>query len=316
MWSPTVLWRRIRAWRRLRFTRAGALFTAGTLAVGFAGISTGNNLLYLLLGAMLGAVGVSGWTSERNLRALRVVRDLPAGVPVGRDFRLRYRVTNEKRGRPSVAVEVREPGLAGVAFVACLEPGETVAVSAAARFERRGVRPLEVLTLSTAFPFGLFVKERDVPLPGEVVVWPRSDRRVPDPAVPAAGSAGTISAVGAGGAPQRGEYRGLREFRFGDDARDIHWRRSARFRVPVVREYEPEAGPPLEVTVDVERPAGDAAESALEEAASLCARAVRQGRTFALDAGRWQVEAGRGPAHLRRALDALARVEFTPTEER
>ena len=51
-------WARIRAWRRIRFTSGGVVFTLGTTAVGFAAMNTGNNLLYLLLGAMLGFIAV------------------------------------------------------------------------------------------------------------------------------------------------------------------------------------------------------------------------------------------------------------------
>ncbi|MGB1780177.1 MAG: hypothetical protein ACPHQP_11530, partial [Longimicrobiales bacterium] len=67
-------WARIRAWRRIRFTSGGVVFTVGTTAVGFAAMNTGNNLLYLLLGAMLGFIAVSGWLSEQAIRGLRVER--------------------------------------------------------------------------------------------------------------------------------------------------------------------------------------------------------------------------------------------------
>ena len=37
--------------------------------IGYAAVNTGNNLLYLLLGAMLGFITLSGWLSERVLHA-------------------------------------------------------------------------------------------------------------------------------------------------------------------------------------------------------------------------------------------------------
>lgn len=311
-WSAAAAegWKRLRAWRRIRFTRAGVLFTLGALGVGFAAINTGNNLLYLLLGAMLGAMAVSGWLSEQTLRGLHITRTVPAGVPVERDFRIRYRVTNGKRWIPSLAVELREPGLPGLAFLSHLGPGETRGTNSAERFVRRGVYPLEVLTLATDFPFGLFRKERDVPLPGELVVWPRTDRPVPDGALGAGQDPAPASASAHASAGPRGEFRSLREYRSGDDARDIHWRTSARLRQPVVREYEREAGRAVWVVLDTSHPPGDAAEAAVETAASLCARAARGARTFGLSAGPHLVEPGAGEAHLERALDALARVDF------
>lgn len=278
--------------------------------MGLAAINTGNNLLYLLLGSMLGVMAVSGWASEQALRNLRVVRSVPSGVPVERDFRLRYQVANDKRRFPSFAVEFREPGLPGAAFLSHVPAGEARGTHATQRFVRRGVYPLEVLTLATEFPFGLFRKERDVPLPGELVVWPRTDRPVPEGALGAGRdpSFHAVSPMAAAG--PRGEFRSLREYRSGDDARDIHWRTSARLREPVVREYERDAGEAVWVVLDTAHPPGDRAEAAVEVAASLCARAARAGRTFALAAGPHTVEPGMGEAHLERALDALARVDF------
>src|SRR5262249_28493688 len=79
----------IRRWfrppRRLKFSRAGWLFTGGTLVLGLAAIGTGNNLLYLVLGAMLGFITLSGWLSEQMIRRLEVrrrpVRGFTAGQP-------------------------------------------------------------------------------------------------------------------------------------------------------------------------------------------------------------------------------------------
>lgn len=278
--------------------------------MGFAAVNTGNNLLYLLLGAMLGAMAVSGWLSEQTLRRLHIVRSLPAGVPVEREFRLRYRVTNRKRWLPSFAVELKEPELPGLAFLPRVGAGETREAHATDRFVRRGVYPLEELTLATEFPFGLFRKERDVRLPGELVVWPRTDRNVPEGLWAAGDDPTWVASSRHAAAGPRGEFRSLREYRLGDDARDIHWRTSARLRQPVVREYERDSGEATWIVLDTGHPPGEAAESAVEIAASLCARAARGGRTFALSAGPYQVTPGSGEIQLERALDALARVEF------
>ena len=72
---------RFRVRRRLRYTRGGVLFTVGALTVGFAAVNTGNNLLYLLLGAVLGFIALSGWLSEQALRGLEVRRVVPEASP-------------------------------------------------------------------------------------------------------------------------------------------------------------------------------------------------------------------------------------------
>lgn len=278
--------------------------------MGLAAINTGNNLLYLLLGAMLGAMAVSGWLSEQTLRSLRISRRLPTGVPVDREFRIRYEVTNRKRWLASFAVELSEGGLPGLALVPRVGPGETKPAHATNAFVQRGVYPLEALTLSTDFPFGLFRKQRDVSLPGEIIVWPRTDRVVSEQLLgPGHDPSITTPSPHAAAGP-RGEFRSLREYRSGDDARDIHWRTSARLRRPVVREYERDAGDATWILLDASADPGPQAEIAVEIAASLCARAAHRRRPFALSAGPYLIEPGTGEAHLERALSALARVDF------
>ena len=136
--------KRVRRWfrapRRLRFTRAGWLFTAGALAIGIAAIPTGNNLLFLLLGSMLGFIAVSGWLSEQSIQRLRIERRVPRGVTAGKPFRIGYRVRNGKRRMPSLAVELREPQLgAGVspharsAWLSSLAPGAATTLRAGDR---------------------------------------------------------------------------------------------------------------------------------------------------------------------------------------
>jgi uncharacterized protein (DUF58 family) len=303
------LWKRIRGWRRIRFTGGGVAFTIGVCAVGFAAVNAGNNLLHLMLGAMLGLIVVSGWMSERMIRDLEVEREIPRGVTAGQEFRIGYRVHNRRKRLASVAVEVGEESLAEKAFLIRLAAGESTQLRSYHRAARRGVYPLETVTLSTGFPFGLFIKERDVTIPGELIVWPRSDRPVrPPKSVGRRRSTATeLSAPGS-----RGEYRSLREYRVGDDARDIHWKSSARLRAPVVREYDTDSAEDFWICLDTAGRPGEAAEDLVEIAASLAARAVREGRRFGLVLNGPVLLPSGGARHLETALDLLARVEFSP----
>ena len=302
-------WRRLRGWRRLHFNAGGIILTAGAVAVGFAAVNTGNNLLHLLLGATLGMIAVSGWFSERTIRYVEVERETPRGVTVGQEVRIVYNVRS--RGRyPIVAVEISEEGLPEKAFLARIEPGDSATVRSYNRFVRRGVYPLRAVTLSTSFPFGLFVKERDLPLPGELVIWPRTDRPVRAPV--AAGSPSASRPYNAAGPGMRGDYRAMHEYRPGEDARDIHWRTSARLRTPVVREYEAEGNDELWICLDTRGEPGDDAEALVEIAASLAASAAKEGRRFGLVADGRVVMAASGPGHLELILDQLARIDFRP----
>lgn len=295
--------------RRLRYTRGGVLFTVGALTVGFAALNTGNNLLYLLLGAVLGFIALSGWLSEQALRGLEVRRVVPRGIIVGRPARLSYEVTNRKRRAPSFALEITESGLPGLAFAACVPARGVATAKHEVQFVQRGVFPLETLTVSTSFPFGLFRKEGDRVLVDELVIWPRSDREVREP-VAASGRARRegVASVGTPGA--RGEYRGLHVYRPGDDPKDIHWRTSARFGSPVVREYDRDEMSAVWICLDTADDPGLLAEWCVEAAASLAARALANGRRVGLDSPQRTVPPASGPGQLEQILDALARVDF------
>jgi uncharacterized protein (DUF58 family) len=166
------------------------------------------------------------------------------------------------------------------------------------------------VTISTSFPFGLFEKSRDLPLKGELVVWPRSDRRVRTPS-PGSGRMARAGSLTVGNAGMRGEYRGLRNYRPGDDPRDIHWRTTARLGQPVVREYEQGDTRTLWLCLDTRGRPGERAEAAIEIVASLAAMAFRDGRRFGLSTRDHTIEAGLGPGQLERVLGALARADFS-----
>jgi uncharacterized protein (DUF58 family) len=242
------------------------------------------------------------------LRRLEVKRRV-ARATAGEPARITYAVRNGNRRLPAFSVEAGEERSPARGWIAVIDPGQTAAGRAETVWPARGVYPLETLTLSTSFPFGLFVKERDVDVPGEAVVWPRADRRVREPR-PAGQRVRRSGEAFAGNAGARGEYRGLRPYRPGDDPRDVHWKTTARVGHPVVREYERDRSRALWLCLDLRAAEGEAAETAVEIAASLAAAAARRGDAFGLATQDGRVRPGAGGAQLERVLDALARARF------
>src|ERR1700757_2156364 len=51
-------------------TRAGIIYVIGTLLIGIAALNTGNNLLYIVVAAMLAAIAVSGYVYALVFRYL------------------------------------------------------------------------------------------------------------------------------------------------------------------------------------------------------------------------------------------------------
>ncbi len=300
--------------RRLRFTRGGLFFSLGALAVGAAAVHSGNNLLFLLLGAMVGMIALNGFVSERMLRGLRVTRVVPAGSPLQVPYPLVYHLANNKTRLPSLAISLRERGLDVHAFSLSISAGAQDTARCEVEFVKRGVYALDRLRIETSFPFGLFTKERRVSLPGELVIWPRTDRPTPDPFSAPGGKPSHTALATAGRPGARGEFESLREFRAGDDLRDVHWRSTARVGTPVVRTYLDDASESRWLVVDVQDTDASSVERALENLASVATRYAREGRSYGLIAGKTRVFPSTGNAHLEAVLDVLARVDVGPDE--
>jgi uncharacterized protein (DUF58 family) len=247
--------------RTFRFTREGKVFLALTLGAGLAAVNTGNNLLYLVLGLMLSTLVVSGILSEQALRGVRLRRRPPRRAFEGEPCLVEIALENRKRRLPSHSLAVRAVGGKGPALVHFLKvrPGEEVV--RAHRFvpPRRGPVELGDLHLFTRFPFGLVEKGRKVATGDTLLAYPGLVPVADAP--PAAAADRTESAsdgIGSGS-----EVAGIREYRAGDEARVIHWGRTASLGRMVVRERHRDAVARLVLHVD---PSGSDADATWREA--------------------------------------------------
>ena len=87
-------------------TRAGILYVVATLLIGIAALNTGNNLLYIIVAAMLAAILVSGVVSAVILRELELDVRLPQHVFAGRPVVGRILLRNPRRRLPSFSIHV------------------------------------------------------------------------------------------------------------------------------------------------------------------------------------------------------------------
>lgn len=302
-------------WKRtLHPTGAGAVFTAGSLAVGLAAVNTGNNLLFLLLGSMLGVLVAGGWLSEQLLKELQVRRSTPRGCHANEEGVLRYTVVNHSSWVPGIGVQINEVGLAAEGWLGGIPPEATREVLAAVQPTGRGVHPLEAVSVSTAFPFGLFRKSRQLQLHGEWRVWPALIAEADDSAPTGSSQLEVqLSPIAGPASSSRGEFRSLREYRWGDAPTDVHWLASARRGELVVREYQRPDSRGRWLRLDLARPPGEDAERELSRLASLLRRGAVEEEPLGIlsQAGSvapWTL--GQGPEA---ALDFLAGARFDPS---
>jgi uncharacterized protein (DUF58 family) len=308
---------RFRAPRQLRITRIGWFYLALTFGLGAAGINTGNNLIFLTCGVMLGMVVASGILSERCLRGLVVRRELPDRFTAGKPGLVGIALHNGKRS-PSFGILVSEEtelppvqGLQlrvkrGVTLGQCqfpiVRPGETAHRAYPFTPPRRGKLALLRLRVATRFPFGLFEKSLYIELGQDGLVWPQP-RPIPLPRSPEWPLPGEHSAAIEGHGTEPWDLRPLRQ---GEDSRHIAWAASARVGRVLAQTRErltrSEVGLRLKGGVG-----GEGLERALGEAAFQAEWHIGQGSAVSLTLGdKPLVESGHGPGHLRRLLDVLA----------
>ena len=87
-------------------TRIGVVYVIVVLLIGIAALNTGNNLLYIVVAAMLAAILVSGFASALVLRDLELDVHLPEHVFAARPTLGRIVVRNPRRWLPSFSVSV------------------------------------------------------------------------------------------------------------------------------------------------------------------------------------------------------------------
>ena len=90
-------------------TRAGLIYIGLTLVLALAGLNTGNNLLWIVVAAMLAAIVVSGVSSALVLRALELDVHSPDHVFAGQRLLARLVLHNRQRLLPSFSVSVVPP---------------------------------------------------------------------------------------------------------------------------------------------------------------------------------------------------------------
>jgi uncharacterized protein (DUF58 family) len=306
---------------RLRLTAAGWAFVVITLVVAAATVKSQSAMLFVIVGAMIGALAASGAMAWRMVRAVSLERDVPAQAWQSQTIHLGYYLRNT-RPRPCLALALEEQPVAGIettsGFCAHLPPRGIFRSGARFVPRRRGRLTLTGVEVLSRFPFGLVSGHCVVPRTASVVVWPargRLKQRMLHRGAVESSSAPPSQATGG-----QDEFFGLRDYRSDDNPRWIHWRRSATRQVPVVREMchpKPEI---LYVVLDTRLVGASPAAWARRErlirfAGTLIEHALARGYQVGLalasrgGACAHPAAAGRGQMHL--LLTALADVDDT-----
>ena len=140
-----------------RITRAGFLFTVAIIVVAFAAFASANNLLFLILAAMLATLLVSGFISRLSLAGLELEFLHPEHISASRKVSGRIIVHNDKFWIPSFSIQLagtQNAGVDSVLYLPTIPPGARMEETVELLFPRRGRYTENTFCFSTRFPFG------------------------------------------------------------------------------------------------------------------------------------------------------------------
>lgn len=264
-----------------QITRGGLLFTLSMAMVVAAAVISGNNLLFLILAAMISTMLVSGFISRLCLAGLELDLLLPEHITAGRAVRAKLYVRNLKGWMPSFSIQVRgvperpqatlgrsveqRAILTAPVYFPLIPGGAVLEENVDVQFDRRGTHRQNSFVFSTRFPFGFLDKTARVTLRREVVVYPSIEPRPGFPELLTA-IVGEIEAhmVGLG----RDFYR-IRQYEAFESARHLDWKASAHTGELQIREFAREQEPAVEIFLDRDVPPH--LETWFEHAVECCA---------------------------------------------
>jgi len=274
---------------------------AFVLASGIVAVNSGNNLLYLVVAAMLAVFALSGLLGHRNLRGVGLRLLAPEEAWAGRPVSVRAELVNHRRFLPAFLLSVRPESRDGAATALEIPPGRRVQVALTMAFGRRGRQPWPAHAVTSEFPFGLIRRGALVRPPGACLVYPHPIP-VPWEMIERSEREGELRARRTAGSG--GDYRGLRDYIPGDGISRIHWKSWLRLRRLHTREFESEGAPPVLYAFDAVP--GPGLEDRLGQLAWLVRTALRRGRSVGLELPGRTIPPGSGAAHRRELLAALA----------
>lgn len=340
--------RRTRFFRRIlpfsiRITREGLIYLTGVLVLFIASINTENNLLFLVLAALLSMIAVSGIISRNALKQVSLSLQVPENVFVGERVSIKVSMTNLKRIFPTFSIRVEDPELGRrpsllfllrnllklhpatsqdessdqamlrqAAYFPILRPGETRSELTVQCFPRRGLYKLEGFWISTRFPFGFFQRGERIGANGEVLVYPQVQEISAFfhllPFLP-----GRLNGLHVGPGE---DLFSIRKYQETESSRIIDWKATAKTGELMAREYALDEESKFCLILDTrifgQTQAGyeNKFERAVTLAASIAAHFLRGGAGIEFMTAHEYVPRGIGSNHLFRILRILAVVQY------
>ena len=286
-------WRRIRESfeesMRQQITALGFVFTLIVVLVGLAAFVSANNLLFLLLAALLSTLLISGFVSRLGLAGLELDVELPPHVVARRDVPAKIHIRNRKFLMPSFSLHLAgapETGLREELYIPLVGAGGTVTETAPLYFSKRGEYKGNTFWFSSRFPFGFTYRRAHLRLEKEVLVYPSIDPQ-PGFELLLAGIAGDLQSQQQG---RGSDFYRVRPYIAFESSRHVDWRATAHTGELQVREYARDQDQTVTIFLDLNTPDPEWFELAIDCSAFLVWQLTERGIRVRFITQRWAPE--------------------------
>ncbi len=216
-----------------------------------------SNMLLLVTSFMAGPWIINLLICYALLRRIDLKRNFPKRVTAGDPFSVEIVIVNTKRFLSSWVLKVSDQlnhmheRLTPRVVFTRVPPQSDCSVHYQARLMHRGRYRLGPLQVSSQFPLGLVERALVIQEKGEILVYPQMGELSVRWRNQTSSAHELVQHAPVRPGSFDDEFHRLREYRFGDDPRAIHWRTSARQNELMVREYHQSREDDLTVLLDL-----------------------------------------------------------------
>ena len=308
----------------LQITPAGLIFSIMVMLVAVLALSSGNNLLYVLVAVLAATLAFSLFASRSILSRVDQALFYPERASVGEEVCFDLTILNRRRFFPVLSLTatlIEQPSWSRrmmrveQGYLPLLPRRTEARVCTKRSFTHRGVYRLCAFRLETRSPFGFFEHRRLIPVEAEMWVHPVN--------CPVTALEEILPRLQGGEESQRkgsgGDLYALRDSQGGDPHHYVDWKATARTGRLMVREFTNEDQWQVTILLDWTDEVKEGGEHFYEMgiiiAASLADYLSRRGAQIQLVTPRRAISFGSGPAHVLAILDLLAELPVWLTKD-
>ncbi|WP_036737719.1 DUF58 domain-containing protein [Persephonella sp. IF05-L8] len=229
----------------IKITKAGWIYIGLTIFLGVAAVNTGNNLVYLIVSAMLSFMGISGFFGRKNIDKLQIELKFPEEIYADVETPVKIVIKNQKRFLPSFLLKISINNQKSV--VPYIDPSGEFDLHLTLKYNRRGWHTLEFIEVCSVFPFNFFTRCKETPVNQKFIIFPKPEKCNLLVLYTSKKSVGDYPSDIIG---TQGELLSIKDYSPGDPLKLVHWKATAKTGQLKTKELTEETVRPVLIDFD------------------------------------------------------------------